>query len=152
MGLEMVRRDLIEKSYTIRNKIEKTLSNAGNRGLTLMEISRLTGVPPATVKRHLEKLVAIGRVDMELHRGSTIYRINGHLQYNDKVELSKDHILYIDAFVNPWGKPYIRIKERKRDPKTGKFIDMGAVIVDREKIDEFLRKIRKISENIEELL
>ena len=145
----MVRRDLMNKAALARKKIEMELSKAGKGGLTLIEISRLTGLSPATVKRHIEKLVAIGRVDVELHRGSTIYRLNGREQYTEKVEMGKDHVLYLDVFVNPWGRPYIRIKERKKDPYTGDYIDMGAIIIDKDKTTEFIDKIRKLSRNIQ---
>ncbi|MCE4598595.1 MAG: winged helix-turn-helix domain-containing protein [Desulfurococcales archaeon] len=144
----MVRRDLIRSAYEARVRIEKELSKAGRHGLTLIEIARRTGLSPATVKRHLEKLVSIGRVDVEFHRGSAIYRINGRELYSETVELSKDHILYLDVFLNPWGRPYIRVKERKKDPYTGEYIDIGAVIIDKDKIEEFIEKIKQLAKNI----
>lgn len=143
----MVRRDLILKAEQARKLIERTLATS-KTGMTLTEIVEATKLPPPTVKRHLEKLIAIGRVHVEYHRGSTLYYWNGDSKYQDRVYLSKNHILFLDVMVNPWGRPFIRIKESKRNPATGNFEDMGAIIIDEKAVDELIEKLRKLSQNL----
>ena len=144
----MVRRDLAIKSASTRKAVEKVLATS-RRGMTLSEIAKATRLPHTTVKRHLEKLIAIGRVHVEYHRGSTIYYWNGKGEYSDIVKLSDNHILFIDVMVNPWGEPFIRVKESKRNPLTGDFEDIGAVLIDESKIEEFIKKLKNISKKLE---
>jgi len=145
----MVRRDLIARSARTRKAIEKVLATS-RRGMTLSEIAEATGLPPTTVKRHLEKLVSIGRVRVEYHRGSTVYYWNGKGEYSERVKLSDNHVLFLDIMINPWGKPFIRVKESKRNPVTGEFEDIGAVLIDEAKVNEFIDKLRKLSEKLSE--
>ena len=142
----MVRRDLMSTAAFTRKRIERVLATSGGKGLTLSEISMATGLSPATVKRHLEKLIAIGRVDVEYHRGSPIYYFNGHEKYQEKVRIG-NKIIYIDLMINPWGRPFIRIKEAKKDPRTGEYETKGSIIIDPDIVTEFIKKLKKVSEN-----
>lgn len=142
-----MRRDLIEKAEENRKKIESVLATA-KRGMTLSEIAEATGLPVSTVRRHLNKLVSIGRVHVENHRGSNIYIWNGQGEYTEKVYLSKNHVLYIDAMINPWGRPFIRVKESKRIPGTDVWEDIGAILIDGEKVYEFISKLTRVAENL----
>ena len=60
------------------------------------------------------------------------------------MRLSKNHILYLDITINPWGRPFIGIKESKRGPITGNFEDIGAIIVDEKSVNELMEKLRKL--------
>ena len=146
-----MRRDLISKSAENRKKIEKLLATA-KRGMTLTEIARELNLPISTVKRHLEKLISVGRVHTESYKGSTYYIWNGDEKYRFKVFLSDNHVLFIDAMVNPWGKPFVRIKESKRIPGTNEWEDVGAIIVDSKKLSEFIEKLKEIEKNIDKLV
>jgi len=143
-----MRRDLISKSVENRKKIEKLLATA-KRGMTLSEIARELNLPISTVKRHLEKLISIGRVHTESYKGSTYYIWNGDEKYQHKVFLSDNHVLFIDAMVNPWGRPFVRIKESKRVPGTNEWEDVGAIIVDSRKLSEFIEKLKEIEKNLD---
>jgi len=147
----MVRRDLIARSARTRKAIEKVLATS-QRGMTLSEIAEATGLPLTTVKRHLEKLMSIGRVYAEYHRGSTVYYWNGEGEYSERVKLSDNHVLFLDIMINPWGKPFIRVKESKRNPVTGEFEDVGAVLIDEAKVDEFIGKLKKLSERLSQYM
>jgi len=143
-----MRRDLISKSVENRKKIERLLATA-KRGMTLSEIARELNLPISTVKRHLEKLISIGRVHTESYKGSTYYIWNGEEKYHYKVFLSDNHVLFIDAMVNPWGRPFVRIKESKRIPGTNEWEDVGAIIVDSRKLSEFIEKLKEIEKNLD---
>jgi len=143
-----MRRDLISKSVENRKKIEKLLATA-KRGMTLTEIARELNLPVSTVKRHLEKLISIGRVHTESYKGATYYIWNGEEKYQYKVFLSDNHVLFIDAMVNPWGRPFVRIKESKRIPGTNEWEDVGAIIVDSRKLSEFIEKLKEIEKNLD---
>ena len=136
-------RRLVEEGERNRKKIEMVLATS-KKPMTLSEIAEECSLPVSTVKRHLDMLASIGRVHIEHHRGSNLYRWNGKEVYQDKVFLSDDHILFIDAMINPWGRPFIRVKERKY----GK--DIGAIIIDEKRIDEFIEKLQSISQNLQQ--
>ena len=144
-----MRRDLISKAVENRKKIEKLLATA-KRGMTLTEIAKGLNLPVSTVKRHLEKLISIGRVHTESYRGLTYYIWNGEEKYQHKVFLSDNHVLFIDAMVNPWGRPFVRIKESRRNPSTNEWEDVGAIIIDSRKLSEFIEKLKEIEKNIDE--
>ncbi len=140
---------MISKSVENRKKIEKLLATA-KRGMTLTEIARELNLPVSTVKRHLEKLISIGRVHTESYKGSTYYIWNGFERYQYKVFLSDNHVLFIDAMVNPWGRPFVRIKESKRVPGTNEWEDVGAILIDSRKLSEFIEKLKEIENNLDE--
>ncbi len=144
-----MRLDLIQQAVENRRKIERVLASS-REGLTLSEIARRTGLSPQTVKRHLMRLIAIGRVHKEDHYGFSLYYWNGEGKYQETVRLSDKHTLFIDVFVNPWGKPYIRIKETKFNPSTQKWEEMGAVIVDAKRVKELARKLINMAKHIDE--
>ncbi len=143
-----MRKDLISKSVENRKRIEKLLATA-KKGLTLTEIARELNLPVSTVKRHLEKLISIGMVHTEFYRGSTYYLWNEEGRYNRKVFLSDNHVLFIDVMINPWGRPFVRIKESKRIPGTDEWEDIGAIIVNGKKLSEFIEKLKDIEENLD---
>jgi len=143
-----MRSDLVLKSAENRKKIEQVLATA-KRGMTLSEIAATAELPVSTVKRHLEKLVTIGTVHVESYRGFNVYIWNGDKRYRDKIFLSENHVLFIDTMVNPWGKPFIRIKESKRNPITGEWEAIGAILVDSKRINELVQKLIKIGESME---
>ncbi len=63
--------------------------------------------------------------------------------------LSDNHVLFIDAMVNPWGRPFVRIKESKRVPGTNEWEDVGAILVDSKKLPEFIEKLKDIEKNLD---
>ena len=137
-----MRPDLMKRAAENRKRIEKTLATA-KRGMTLTEIARATGLPTSTVKRHLEKLIAIGRVHVESYGSFKVYFWNGDQVFQKKVFLSENHVLFVDAMINPWGKPFVR------NPHTGEWEDKGAIIVDRTKIHDLISALASISENLD---
>lgn len=117
--------------------------------MTLTEIARELNLPVSTVKRHPEKLISIGRVHTESYKGSTYYIWNGFERYQYKVFSSDNHVLFIDAMVNPWGRPFVRIKESKRVPGTNEWEDVEAILVDSRKLSEFIEKLKEIEDNLD---
>jgi len=136
------REELLELASENRKKVERFLATSGTRGLTLTEVARGAKLSESTVKRHLEKLISIGRVHVERHGPVNIYYWNGDEVYQKRVRLSESHVLYVDMMINPWGKPFIRIKERKNDR------DVGAVIVDARSVDELVEILKDMKKRL----
>ena len=134
-------RNLVREGERNRKKIEIVLAES-ERSMTLSEIAEKANLPVSTTKRHLDILASTGMVHVEQYRGFNLYRWNGKEIRQDKVSLSEEHILFIEAMKNSWGKPFIRIKERKY----GK--DVGAITIDEKHVDEFIAKLKSISEEI----
>ena len=135
MGNLIVQRDLNRK------KIEKAIATS-NREMTLTEISESVSLPLPTTKRHLDYLESIGRLHVEEHRGSKLYKWNGVEKYQYKISVSEDHIIYIDTMVNDWGHPFVRVKERKNGN------DIGAIIIPQNYLDIFLDKLKNAKDNL----
>jgi predicted ArsR family transcriptional regulator len=132
---------LTEQREENRSKLEKVISTAG-KAMTLSEIAELSGIPIPTVKRHLDYLESIGRIHIENYRGFRLYRWNGYTEYSDRLEISRDHTLFIDVMINQWDQPFIRVKERKNGN------DIGAIIVPGKSVEEFIRKFVSVSKNL----
>lgn len=146
----MVRLDLLEKANENRKQIERVLATSGKRGMTLSEIAKAVNLPITTVKRHLEKLISIGRVHVEGYAGFNVYIWNGEEQgFQRKIHLSHDHVIFIDAMINPWGQPFIRIKESKRNSLTNEWETVGAVLISKNCIDDFLKQLAAVSGNLD---
>lgn len=133
--------NLIEQRDLNRKKIEKAIATS-NREMTLTEISESVGLPLPTTKRHLDYLESIGRLHVEEHRGSKLYKWNGVEKYQYNISVSKDHIIYIDTMVNNWGQPFVRVKERKNGN------DIGAIIIPQNYLEIFLDKLKNAKDNL----
>lgn len=133
--------NLIEQRDLNRKKIEKSIATS-NREMTLTEISESVGLPLPTTKRHLDYLESIGRLHVEEHRGSKLYKWNGVEKYQYNISVSKDHIIYIDTMVNNWGQPFVRVKERKNGN------DIGAIIIPQNYLEIFLDKLKNAKDNL----
>jgi len=142
-----MREDLIKKGEKNRKQIEKTLATA-KKGMTLTEVAESAKLPISTVKRHLDKLMSIGRVHADSYRGFSVYVWNEEGEYKDKIFLSENHILFIDAMVNPWGKPFVRVKEAKKIPGSDCWDDMSAILIDQKRIGDFIGKLSAINEKL----
>lgn len=130
-----------------RKKIEVALATA-KRGMALSQIANETKIPLSTVKRHLDHLISIGRAHTENYGTFNVYYWNGEGTYQDKIFLSDNHLLFIDAMISQWEKPFIRIKESKK--VLGEWKDMGAIIIDPEKIPELMPKLQNIEKRMSE--
>ena len=143
----MTRLDLVEAAADNRKKVEMTLATAKKgKALTLTEVATYADLPASTAKRHLDQLVAIGRVHVETYGSFNIYQLNGVGAYTDKIHLSEDHMLLVDALTNRSGTPYIRLKESRRVHDGWK--EIGAIVIGPEKVDELLEKLKTIRSNI----
>jgi len=144
-----MKRNLLEqREYENRKKIEKILATS-RQGMTISEIMKATGLSRPTVKSHLEKLMSIGRVEAVKYGDvSVVYFWNGEGKYQDKVKLSDRHILFLDVMINPWGKPFIRIKESKKIGE--RWEDIGAIIIDKKSVNKLIDKLKMMSKHLDE--
>ena len=77
----------------------------------LHEIADNLGIHWVTAKKEMNKLRDIGRI----HKEGKTYFLNGENQWKTKVNISKNHTLFIDTFRTPFGDNFVRIKETKKD-------------------------------------
>lgn len=142
-----MRPDLQETAASNRSTVEQALTTAKGGNMTLTQVANQAKLPVSTVKRHLDFLVSIGRVHMDSYGNVNLYALNGKGAFQDKVSLSKDHTIWVDALTNRYGDSYVRLKENKR---TGdEWREMGAIIVDPDKIPELIQKLSALKANID---
>ena len=123
------------------------MTSAKGNSMTLTQVATQAKLPISTVKRHLEFLVSIGRVHMDSYGSVNLYALNGKGAFQDKVSLSKDHTIWVDSLTNRYGDSYVRLKETKRTGEEWR--EMGAIIVDPEKISELIQKLSALKDNID---
>ncbi len=130
---------------TERKKIEVFL--AKNKKASINQISEGTKLSWATVKKHLYYLESIGRVHGERLGNSIIYFFNGNGQWQKKVWLNSNHILFLDTFVSPFGEPFIRIKEAKK--KEDRWETFGEIMITKDKIKDIMSFLDIVQKNIQ---
>jgi predicted ArsR family transcriptional regulator len=126
-----------------RKNIEKALVRY-KEGATINQIARELNFSWITVKKHLDYLQTIGRVEIKNFAGKEIYFLNGKGEWQTKITLSPSHSLFFDTFTSLFGGPYVRIKETKL--VDGKWKTMGNVMITSDKLGEavdFLTKLRQ---------
>ena len=130
---------------TERKKIEIFL--ATNKKASINQIAEGTKLSWATVKKHLDYLESIGRVHGERLGNSIIYFFNGNGQWQEKVWLNNNHILFLDTFVSQFGEPFIRIKEAKK--RGDKWETFGEIMITKDKIKDIMSFLDTVQKNIQ---
>jgi len=142
-----MRPDLQETAASNRKLVEQALATAKGDSMTLTQVASQAKLQVSTVKRHLDFLVSIGRVHVEPYGNVKLYALNGKGAFTDKVSLSKDHTIWVDALTNRYGDSYVRLKENRR--MGDEWREMGAIIVDPDKIPELIQKLNALKDNID---
>jgi DNA-binding transcriptional ArsR family regulator len=127
-----------------RKNIEKYL--ATKQKATINQISSDLDISWATARKHLDYLESIGRVHKEEFRNSIVYFFNGDGKWKDKVWLTKNHLLFLDTFVSTFNKPFIRIKEVKREGDDWKHV--GDIMITKEKLHAVIKFLQEVELNI----
>ena len=128
-----------------RKRIEIFL--AKNQKASINQIAEATKLSWATVKKHLDYLESIGRTHGERLGNSIIYFFNGNGQWQEKVWLNNNHILFLDTFVSQFGEPFIRIKEAKK--KDEKWETFGEIMITKDRIKDVMGFLNKVQKNIQ---
>jgi len=128
-----------------RKRIECFL--AKNQKASTNQISEGTNLAWATVQKHMDYLESIGRVHSERLGNSIIYFFNGNGKWQKKVRLDQDHILFLDTFVSQHGKPFIRIKEAKKNGN--RWENFGDVMITKEKVGEVKEFLEIVEKNLD---
>lgn len=128
-----------------RKQVELFL--AKNQKASINQIADSTKLSWATVKKHLDYLESIGRVHGERLGNSIIYFFNGDGEWQEKVWLNSNHILFLDTFVSQFGEPFIRIKEAKK--KGEKWETFGEIMITKDRINKVRGFLEKVQKNIE---
>jgi predicted transcriptional regulator len=147
----MQRAYLERKESENRKRIIDVLK-ASRKGMSIVEIMRETNLSRPVVKKHLEKLISIGKVQPVRHSEiNVVYFWNKEeKEYEDWVELSDNSILYLAIMRDPWGKLFIRLKEaRKTGHRWNDWEDIGAIMVDKKKINELISKLETMLRKLE---
>lgn len=138
----------------ILKKIEKALSSS-RQGLTINQIMENTQLSRGTVKSYLDELIAFGRVHEEEYAQNTkIYFLNGVGEFQEKVQMFDDGILFLDLMTDPWKRPFLRIKFRdKKEDKGAIFISdeeaVDSLIISLQKIKPQFKKYRQLVEKLD---
>lgn len=136
---------MIDENNENRKNIEKTLVKYKD-GATINQIAKELNFSWITVRRHLDYLQTIGRVDVKNFAGKEIYFLNGEGEWKKKISLSPSHSLFFDTFTSSYGGPYLRIKETKL--VDGKWKIVGNIIITKEKLGEAVDFLQKLNEEI----
>lgn len=137
---------MVEEGNDYQMRVEKVLAKSP-KGVTLNQIAEAEGLSWATVKKYLDHLEGIGRVDVQDHGSMKIYYLNGHKTYQDKIQLNSKHALFLDTFISPFGEPFIRIKETKKKDEV--WNTFGEIMITKDKIDDVIVYLEKVKKNID---
>uniref|UniRef100_A0A7C3J4V5 ArsR family transcriptional regulator n=1 Tax=Candidatus Methanomethylicus mesodigestus TaxID=1867258 RepID=A0A7C3J4V5_9CREN len=136
-----------DESNKTRIEIEKKLATAYNKeGATINQIAKDLSFSWITVKKHLDYLEAIGRVEVRKFGNSQVYFLNGQQKWSKKISLSPFHTLYLDTFISPFNEPYLRIKETKM--MQGKWKVIGNVMITKDRLCEVIDFLTELKDKI----
>jgi len=140
--MEVTHDELIEDEN--RKKIERYL--AIQQKASINQISSDLKISWATTRKHLDYLQSLGRVHGERLGNSIIYFFNGNGDWQDKIRLNQNHILFLDTFISSFGEPFIRIKESKK--KDDAWETFGEIMITKDTISEVIKFLEKVNKNI----
>jgi predicted ArsR family transcriptional regulator len=136
---------IIDDNNENRKSIEKALIKHKD-GATINQISKDLNLSWITVKKHLERLNAIGRTHVKKFGNNEIYFLNGEGKWKKQIELSPNHTLFLDTLVSPFNEPFLRIKETK--VIDGKWQSVGNIIITKEKLPEVIDFLKQLKSEI----
>jgi len=131
-----------------QKEIEKFLIKQTRRSANVYEIAKYLKIHWMTAERELQRMEKECRVHSEKMSGSKVYFLNGKGNWQDDIRINKNHTLYLDTLISPFGERYIRVKENKY--KDGNWQTMGNIILSPNEIREFVGKLSIIGEKIEQ--
>lgn len=135
--------DVLEDKY--RKAIEQYLATKSKASIN--QISSDLGLSWATVKKHLDYLQSIGRVHGERLGNSIIYFFNGRGDWQEKIQLTPNHVLFLDTFVSYFGEPFVRIKEAKKEGD--KWRHVGDIMITKDRLKDVIRFLTNVEQNID---
>ena len=135
--------DVLEDKY--RKAIEQYLATKFKASIN--QISSDLGLSWATVKKHLDYLQSIGRVHGERLGNSIIYFFNGRGDWQEKIQLTPNHVLFLDTFVSYFGEPFVRIKEAKKEGD--KWRHIGDIMITKNRLKDVIRFLTNVEQNID---
>lgn len=116
-----------------------------NRCGNIHEIANAIGVHWITAQKEIQQLEDIGRV----HKEGKVYFLNGIDKWQKRVDLNKDHSLFIDTFRTPFGDNFIRIKETRKE--NGEWRSVGNIMITKDKIKEVKNFLETVESSIQSL-
>jgi len=129
-----------------RKKIEVFFATLKGKGATLTDIETDTKIARMTIKRHLDKMQLIGRLHTEIVGKTNLYYLNGDGTHREIVQFG-NHKLFIDVFTSYFGEAFVRIKDRKKTKNGDE--DVGAIIINKDKVKELAEKLLKIQPQLQ---
>ncbi len=138
----------IESDHVSQDKYRKSIEQylATKHRASINQISSDLEISWATARKHLDYLETIGRVHGERLGNSIIYFFNGNGEWQDKVWLNKNHILFLDTFVSSFGEPFIRIKESKKKGETWE--TFGEIMITKDTVGDVIKFLENVRKNI----
>jgi DNA-binding transcriptional ArsR family regulator len=139
-------RDLIS-----RDEIRRAIKKFGENGITISEISELTGLDRRTIKKHIEKLNGLREIYSQ-KRGKqlTVYYPNGKPlhQIGSKRIAGANPILDITIAQGPRNALYFYIVEKRYSILEGE-VSEGAVMFSLDKLEEVIDALKELKQNLE---
>ena len=139
---QVMSEDILDDRY--RKSVEQYL--ATKHRAFINQISNDLNISWATARKYLDYLESIGRVHGERLGNSIIYFFNGNGEWQDKIWLNKNHILFLDTFISSFGEPFIRIKESKK--KGDIWETFGEIMITKDTIGDVIKFLENVKKNI----
>lgn len=140
------------RKFLIRNKIRKLVRAHEAEGVTVRELSELTGISDATVRNHLEKLCDLREVYKHKRNDQLyIYYPNGkplHGIEGKRIE-SGDTILDVQLAKGRDDSMQIHILEKRFTLLDGESTE-GAIMFPLDAVDEVFEKLDELAKEVEQ--
>jgi hypothetical protein len=126
----------------------KCQSGIDANGLVNSDFGKKLSLDWQKAKRYLEEIEKENLVHVTNFGNTKVYYPNGKRIgefHPHEIDISQNTKLYMDNFPGPFGKPFIRLAQKRN----GQLI--GSVIIPEDNIDEFIKKIDGLSKSLKQL-
>lgn len=152
--MEMENKMEDERMPEIASEIVKFLARTKELK-TMGQIKESLDIPNwNTIQRNLNKLEQIGRVHIKIMGTTKYYELNGKGKHQDSIKINNNDYIWIDIFepeTKISGNHFVRIKQSTKIGPTNKdWETKGSIIITKESIGEFIKKLENIKETLEQ--
>ena len=149
----MVNQILVEKKEVKIQKLRNYLfthcqEGIDANGLVSSEIGKKLGLDWQKAKRYLEEIERENLLHGKNYGNTRVYIPNGKKigeKHPHKIEIGPHLSLYLDNFPGPYGKPFMRLAQKRNGQMA------GSIIIPLDKISEFKDKFSNLSNQLKSL-
>jgi len=138
------------REVLVRDSIRRAIRRFGEEGISVDEISELTGFTRNTIQKHLKTLIGLREVyAQKKNRNLTLYYPNGKpLHHLGKVKFDWNNPIFeIYIAQGPKENLFFYILEKRYSILEGE-VSEGAVMVPVEHLDEFVEELKNLRDRI----